>query len=467
LETRLAILEQGKEEKSISTEDVLHSPVKSNDTLKQIVLQCGDTPAVLQNKDAPTSDVSNNVSNSDEYQSQVSDLSLTIPPICVKFKSSEDKRIDNFLNEKRNEQIRNEIKERNREKKLLQSNEASASQVQNSYSDSSPKSHDELHVKQISESQSIPNTPNLPEESSEQNTDLQKTKIPEIVIQPLIEELRIEPLVEDIVKVNVDKNSTDKLSLAIELVHLFEKISLAENNTKRAKVKEITSWYQYRKHFEKRLDDILSENQRNDKRAYDLANKICLSLYRAYTEETGLNPWIKSETPESPQIEKTNNHLSQDCIIKISKFPEEKGIIHDALHKHFPFLSYTKSNAWYRDIFKYTNSEAKCPICDEVHTCLGMWSDWSCLSTNDHYFLNCPFRIDQKKVIIAIQSLPKSVLNKSRETEPRSPTHPNKNCFYQYAIEYGIDLKKFSVITEAKKKRWSIGCFRDDLERDI
>ncbi|CAJ0857065.1 18452_t:CDS:2, partial [Entrophospora sp. SA101] len=112
-------------------------------------------------------------------------------------------------------------------------NETSASQAQNSYSDSSPKSHDELHVKQISESQSIPNTPNLPEESSEQNTDLQKTKIPEIDVQPLIEELRIEPLVEDTVKVvNVDKNSTDKQSLAIELVHLFEKISLAENNTK-------------------------------------------------------------------------------------------------------------------------------------------------------------------------------------------------------------------------------------------
>ncbi|CAG8815006.1 1905_t:CDS:1, partial [Racocetra fulgida] len=151
-------------------------------------------------------------------------------------KSSEDKRIDNFLNERRNEQIRNEIRERNREKKLLQSNEASASQAQNSYSDSSQKSHDKLHVKQISESQSIRNTPNLPEESSEQNTDLQKTKISEIDVQPLIEELRIEPLVEDTVKVvNVDKNSTDKQSLAIELVHLFEKISLAENNTKRAK----------------------------------------------------------------------------------------------------------------------------------------------------------------------------------------------------------------------------------------
>ncbi|CAG8608955.1 1379_t:CDS:2, partial [Diversispora eburnea] len=94
----------------------------------------------------------------------------------------------------------------------------------------------------------------------------------------------------------------------------------------------------------------------------------------AYTEEAGLNSWIKSETSKSPQIEKTDNHLSQDCIIKISKFLEEK--------------------------------EAKCPICKDVHTRLGIWGDWSCLGKNDHYFLNCPFHIDQKKVIIAIQSLP-------------------------------------------------------------
>ncbi|KAG9295323.1 hypothetical protein G9A89_021254 [Geosiphon pyriformis] len=35
-----------------------------------------------------------------------------------------------------------------------------------------------------------------------------------------------------------------------------------------------------------------------------LTDKIRLILYRAYTEETGLDPWIKSETSEFPQIEK-------------------------------------------------------------------------------------------------------------------------------------------------------------------
>jgi hypothetical protein len=28
-------------------------------------------------------------------------------------------------------------------------------------------------------------------------------------------------------------------------------------------------------------------------------------------------------------------------------------------------------------------------------------------------------------------------------------------CFYQYAVEYGIDPEKFSIINEAEKKRWA------------
>ncbi|CAG8458798.1 18095_t:CDS:2 [Acaulospora morrowiae] len=64
--------------------------------------------------------------------------------------------------------------------------------------DSSSESYDESNVKQISELQSIPNTLNLSEQFSEQNTNIQKTKIPEIDIQPLIEELKIEPLAKTI-----------------------------------------------------------------------------------------------------------------------------------------------------------------------------------------------------------------------------------------------------------------------------
>ncbi|CAG8721820.1 8071_t:CDS:1, partial [Ambispora leptoticha] len=37
----------------------------------------------------------------------------------------------------------------------------------------------------------------------------------------------------------------------------------------------------------------------------------------------------------------------------------------------------------------------------------------------------------------------------------------------QYAIEHGMDPEKFSVITETEKNRWAMGCFREDLEKDI
>ncbi|CAG8634844.1 3302_t:CDS:1, partial [Gigaspora rosea] len=194
-----------------------------------------------------------------------------------------------------------------------------------------------------------------------------------------------------------------------------------------------------------------------------ISDKLRSKLYKIYKKKTGLNPWRMSETLEPLQIKKTDNYLSQDCIIKISKFPEEKSTIHEAVHKRFPFLSYTKSNAWYRDVFKYTDLEAKCPICKEVHTHRGIWGDWSCLGKNDYYFLNCPFRNDQKKVIIAKQSLPEiqvSVLNKTCLYQPEASLR-------QYAIEHGMDPEKFSVITEAEKNRWAMGCFPADLERDI
>ncbi|CAG8474693.1 8691_t:CDS:1 [Ambispora leptoticha] len=43
----------------------------------------------------------------------------------------------------------------------------------------------------------------------------------------------------------------------------------------------------------------------------------------------------------------------------------------------------------------------------------------------------------------------------------------NKNHLYQYTIEHGINPKEFSIITEAEKNRWAMGCFRGDLKRDI
>ncbi|CAG8621748.1 9665_t:CDS:2, partial [Diversispora eburnea] len=184
------------------------------------------------------------------------------------------------------------------------------------------------------------------------------------------------------------------------LAQLFDK-------TEKTGQKEKLRWYYYSEEYEKKVITISSENNISDQMArtqiYDEMMLYLPGIKREYKNETELDPWIMSETPELPQIE-------EDCIIKIFKFPEEKSVIHDVVHKCFPFLTYTNSNAWHQDVFKYTDPEAKCSICKEVHTHLGIWDNWSCL-----------------------------------EVKP----------------------KKFLSITEAKKKRWTMECFRADLKRDI
>ncbi|RHZ71247.1 hypothetical protein Glove_261g51 [Diversispora epigaea] len=39
----------------------------------------------------------------------------------------------------------------------------------------------------------------------------------------------------------------------------------------------------------------------------------------------------------------------------------------------------------------------------------------------------------------------------------------NLNKIYQYIIEYGMDPEEFSIITEAEKNRWTMGCFHRDM----
>ncbi|CAG8629560.1 11116_t:CDS:2 [Funneliformis caledonium] len=188
----------------------------------------------------------------------------------------------------------------------------------------------------------------------------------------------------------------------------------------------------------------------NLRRGLDDTLKVFEEFKRSHCRNTLLHfqfPVLKSyigDAKSSPQkpTGKKSRIINPDCVIKISKFLEEKSIIHEIVHKCFPFLSYTNLNAWHRDVFKYTDSEVKCPVCKEVHTCLGIWGDWSCLGKNDHYFLIVPLSIKRN-------------------------TNPNKTRLYQYAIEHKMDPEKFSIITEAEKNRWDGGYFRENLERDI
>ena len=43
-----------------------------------------------------------------------------------------------------------------------------------------------------------------------------------------------------------------------------------------------------------------------------ISDKLRSKLYKIYKKKTGLDPWIKSENLEPPQIEKTDNCILQD-----------------------------------------------------------------------------------------------------------------------------------------------------------
>jgi len=114
---------------------------------------------------------------------------------------------------------------------------------------------------------------------------------------------------------------------------------LAENHTKRAKVEEITSWYQYRKHFEKRLDDILPENQRNDKRAYDLASGQIYDEMLQYL--SGISRVsLRKRTQRTKPIYKLFSVIGEDKIKRIKTYSANKlskltDVQIDTIKKHF------------------------------------------------------------------------------------------------------------------------------------
>ena len=111
-----------------------------------------------------------------------------------------------------------------------------------------------------------------------------------------------------------------------------------------------------------------------------LTDKIRLILYRAYTEETGLDPWIKSEVSESSQIEKNAEEKilfvprvnvqsipskRQLPISVLPKDPEEKQqhVINMVLER-FPYL--TLKHSFKNNYFDF-NRSVPCPLCNKNH----------------------------------------------------------------------------------------------------
>ncbi|CAG8719567.1 19192_t:CDS:2, partial [Racocetra fulgida] len=231
----------------------------SNDTHEQIDLQCDDIPV---------SDITNNASTSDNA-----------PNSDVSFK---DKEIE-FLERVRKEQIRNEVRERKREK-LIRNNKASAYRDQEPIQKNfTPKIDQNVLEEPINQTQNTI--------SSEIKIPYNK-KVEQGLIYELFEFIRdTDPMslrnlkkiplnsifIKQISDIPVDIDLTS--GSIPHLAHLFGK---AEKTGRKEKLR----WYYYSEEYEKRVSNLSSEKNISDQMArtqiYDEMMQYLLGIKREY-----------------------------------------------------------------------------------------------------------------------------------------------------------------------------------------
>ncbi|CAG8468058.1 8641_t:CDS:2, partial [Cetraspora pellucida] len=289
-ETRFMNLEQRDKEKTNLIAKIEQSDKEKTDLIAKLEYDVSlIKKQSLQDKDMAL--ISKEVLVSSEINS-INNHKQIVPQ---KSKFSEDKANDDFLDLKEKERVSNKIRQHNRERKLkcgstIQDISSDLFYVIETINDQDPKLLHNQNLESFTKSQPISNGSDLLKQSStEQNTNLQKIKAFEIDIQPLIQELLLEYSEKDCIRiVNVKEDLVIDQSPAIKL-------------------------YQYRKYFEKRLDDILSENQRNNKRVNDLASG---QIYDEMLQYLSACEEAKKTLPETEISEKTKeisikNHAYQ------------------------------------------------------------------------------------------------------------------------------------------------------------
>jgi len=65
-----------------------------------------------------------------------------------------------------------------------------------------------------------------------------------------------------------------------------------------------------------------------------ISDKLRSKLYKIYKKKTGLDPWIKSETSESPQSENADNHIIQDSSLETQVMAPNKNRLYQYVIEH-------------------------------------------------------------------------------------------------------------------------------------
>ncbi|CAH1768853.1 14193_t:CDS:1 [Entrophospora sp. SA101] len=301
LETRLAILEQ---EKSISTEDISHSPVNSNDTPKQIVPQCDESETRGYTTDTLISDITDNTLNSNDTHEQIvshneesnisshevtasgnsdtqQELETSTSPIPAETISLEEKEENEFLDSTYKEQVSKEIIQSIREKKFRDQNLSSdnSSKPSNSSRDIKTVSSGNDQVSNSSCETKTISSGNDQTEISELEQD-DGTDKNQIVEQGLIEELGISTEKQGLMILGspfgpdsaIDNTSSTEINTS-ENKCSAQHLSYLFKTAIKSRQEEIINWYYYSLEFENKIHTITADGKIKDKTARTMIYK--------------------------------------------------------------------------------------------------------------------------------------------------------------------------------------------------
>ncbi|CAG8595111.1 9663_t:CDS:2 [Diversispora eburnea] len=245
---RIPKLKRRRKEKSISTEDVSHSPVNSNDTPKQIVPQCdSDTPEQIEN-------ISDNTSNSNIQESETRCSTSSIYAESI---SPEDKEIVEFLELQNKERIK-------RSNLSCDIKTVTNGNDQNSVpSCNTTGNYQNLELLYDTKTVNIGNDAELYSDSSDEIPGLDRNQVTEQTLKrDLIKSTAMAESNEHYPK-KVIEDSTQSLT------YWFEKAI-------KSGLKEILCWYHYSFEIENKVKNITADGKIKDKTARSMIYKEML-----------------------------------------------------------------------------------------------------------------------------------------------------------------------------------------------
>ena len=190
-------------------------------------------------------------------------------PIHTETKSLEDKEMDDFLDEVHKKRVSDEIRQRNKEKKIQR--ESTVPSDLSCVTKTSLRNHDENEsntktVNIVHDQEKISLEDSVQKMPERLNEDVSQTESDSGLVTEIVRDLLQGFLVDDFQRefINtefIDREHSNSSPVTEELARLFHQASIARKNSIKAKQEEISSWGRYFERFEDKVMKLRSEDK--------------------------------------------------------------------------------------------------------------------------------------------------------------------------------------------------------------